>query len=208
MQAIWQAVVLLSSVALAFMPCEGPQAPIFCYGPILKAFQELNIFNGESDCAICSPRDSKYFVDMPLAFDADVVINASSALLQNFTRYSILLLDLLRSRDHAVAFLDTYFLNASASVRSWEPSDWDPSPDVVRFLSFSPLSRAPAHGRLHYYLLVVFAFLNSRSLLRTCSCKISSVSDPLLKEFTQSLNDRWLQLGQQVFIPCLPPCRC
>lgn len=83
---------------------DAPQCTIYCDGPVLKAIQNANIFP-----------DSKTFVDMPLKYDPEVIMESFN----NLPNHDA---DTLRK------FLDDNFLPSGSELESYIPLDFDPHP--------------------------------------------------------------------------------
>jgi len=84
-----------------------PQCSVYCEGEILKVIQESGLF-----------ADSKTFVDMPMKYDPEVILENFKKL-DNFT-----IADLSK-------FLRENFMTAGSEIMSWTPTDWVQNPGFI-----------------------------------------------------------------------------
>jgi len=85
-----------------------PQCSVYCDGEILHAIQQSGIY-----------ADSKTFVDMPMKYDPDVII-------ENFKKIES------HTIPNLSKFLRENFLTAGSEIMSWTPSDWVQNPSFIQ----------------------------------------------------------------------------
>ncbi|KYQ89897.1 Trehalase precursor [Tieghemostelium lacteum] len=87
--------------------------PIYCNGTLLSTVQLSQVFN-----------DSKTFVDMPMRFSSQVILDRFESLLGNSSS--------VPSQDVIMSFLQENFYDAGYEVQPVQPVDWLPHPPFVK----------------------------------------------------------------------------
>jgi alpha,alpha-trehalase len=101
-------VLLISLFSIVCTYTVPSQCSVYCEGEILKAVQDSGIY-----------ADSKTFVDMPMKYDPEVII-------ENFRKLDN------HSLPNLSKFLRENFLTAGSEIMSWTPTDWVQNPNFVQ----------------------------------------------------------------------------
>jgi alpha,alpha-trehalase len=100
--------IIFTLIAFVCSYSVPSQCSVYCEGEILKAVQDSAIF-----------ADSKTFVDMPLRYDPEEII-------ENFKKLENHSLPILSK------FLRDNFLTAGSEIMSWTPIDWVLTPHFIK----------------------------------------------------------------------------
>ncbi|CAD6186790.1 unnamed protein product [Caenorhabditis auriculariae] len=92
-------------------PSNSNNSYIYCNGPILKAVNDMGLYN-----------DSKTFVDMPMLQDPAMVLSAFSSVFGNNSNSNNM------SKVRLQTFIDQYFSAPGSELVVCTPSDWKPNP--------------------------------------------------------------------------------
>lgn len=138
--------LLFTKISTQTVPCDHP---IYCQGELLNIIQMSSIFN-----------DSKTFVDMPLKFPPNIILEK----FQNLSDHSISSLN---------SFLTENFLPAGSEVLSTKPVDWHPNPKFLTEINNEDLKNWGS--KIHAIWLDLFRVFDHNL---SCSECFSSLKSP------------------------------
>jgi len=138
----------------------GCTHPIYCTGPILNMVQMAQIFN-----------DSKTFVDMPMKYTSDVIIESFNSMVSNTSSNGG------PTKQDITNFVTQNFYQAGYEVEPVQPVDWIPNPTFLNDIT-NPQLYAFAQS-IHGKWLELARIFNVTGLCDECHSSIP-VSNPFV----------------------------